>query len=97
MMVIAMQVALLVAVGAVGPSGLGPGAGMWETEDPAAVGLSAAALSRAAEEVARVAPVRYDAHTHVVMHTTRDWRLPCIDKRCRLHDPCDLTCTHFAV
>lgn len=83
----AMQVALLVGVGAAGPSGLGPGSGMWETEDPAAVGLSAAALSRAAEEVARVAPVRYDPHTLVVMHTTRD-RLTACDERCRLHDPC---------
>lgn len=72
-----MWVALLVVgVGAAGPSGLGPGAGMWEMEDPAAVGLSTAALSRAAEEVARVAPMRYVAHTRCQnLH---------VSERCRL-------------
>jgi hypothetical protein len=54
-----MWVALhVVALAAAGPSGLGPGSGMWETEDPAAVGLSEAALLKAAAEVARVAPIR---------------------------------------
>lgn len=38
---------------------LGPGAGQWETASPAEFGLDAKDLTRAAEEVARVAPVRY--------------------------------------